>query len=404
MSSLVWRKAITIFVPRKTNRKSMAQFTDEEIEERLEGNKRIYDEHFDTEYCEAMISNALHILMDIYFRSEKIGFDEELMERNNPDAPVIVISNHSGMSFPWDGIIFLAQTLREKGYRMDDVPRPLVAPVLSQTRLMNPFMIPDFWKKCGGVDASFLNFETMMHYPSANVMLFPEGVPGIGKGFDNKYQMTRFATSFVRMALKYKTDIVPFVTINGEYLNPYTYSFEWINKWVRKVSLPFLPMGILSPFLLILPWLFYFSFPSKLSYIRCRRIKLSDLADKEYEDLSKEEIETLTSKVQVSMQEDMDKYVKEYGKNPYQRKELYRKVWKNMKYFPFMFPIAWPVLFEEFERQWKRFKKTGKPIKMEFGFFAPLLFILRNPISICYYIPILGWIPLLIRGYGKGKY
>ncbi len=378
----------------------MAQFTDEEIAERLESNKRIYYEHFDTEYCEALISNALHIIIDIFFRAEKIGFNEDL-DRNNPDAPLIVISNHSGMSFPWDGIIFLAQTLREKNYKMDTVPRPIVAPILSKTRLMNPFMIPHFWKKCGGVDATYLNFETMMHYPSANVMVFPEGVQGIGKGFDQKYQMTRFSTSFIRMALKYKTDVAPFVTINGEYLNPYTYTFNWIDKIVQKIKIPFLPVGVLTPFLLLLPWIFYFSFPAKLTYVKCRRIRPSDLTNKNYEDLSKEEIEEITQKVQKSMQEDMDRHVDTYGKYPYDRKSFYKKVKENFKYFPFIFPIAWPLLFEEFERQWKRKKEKGIPIELKFGFFAPFLFLIKNPITICYYIPIIGWIPLLIRGYNK---
>ncbi len=379
----------------------MAQLTDVEIAERLSVNKKIYYEHFDTEYCEALIEHALHLLIDVYFRAEKIGFNDGVMARNNHESPVIAVSNHSGMAFPWDGIIYLSKTLREKGYRMEEVPRPLVAPQLSALRLMNPFMIPHFWKKCGGVDASYLNFETMMHYPSANIMVFPEGVPGIGKGFNNKYQMTRFATSFVRMALKYKTDIVPFITINGEYLNPFTYSFEWINRIVRKIGLPFLPMGIHTPLLLLLPWMFYFAMPSRLTYVRGQRIRYDELTDKPYEDLSREEIEDISLRIREMMQKEMDVQVGDHGRRPYRLKELYGKVWESRKYFPFMFPIAWPLLFEEFDRQWKRYRKKGTPIALKFGFFAPLMFLLKNPITIFYYIPILGWIPLLIRGYGR---
>jgi hypothetical protein len=32
-----------------------------------------------------------------------------------------------------------------------------------------------------------------------------------------------------------------------------------------------------------------------------------------------------------------------------------------------------------------------------------LLWLLRNPIALCYYIPIIGWIPLAIKGYSKKK-
>ncbi len=40
-------------------------------------------------------------------------------------------------------------------------------------------------------------------------MLYPEGVPGIGKGFNRKYQLQRLATSMVRLGLQHGTDIMP---------------------------------------------------------------------------------------------------------------------------------------------------------------------------------------------------
>ncbi|MEJ7660998.1 MAG: hypothetical protein WKG07_15955 [Hymenobacter sp.] len=128
---------------------------------------------------------------------------------------------------------------------MRDLPRPLSAPLLSQTDLMNPYLIKDFWKKCGCVDATTLNFETMMYYQEHNLMLYPEGVPGIGKGFNRKYELQRLATSMLRLSLQHGTDIVPFYTINAEYLNPYAYSFEWINRLTQKIGIPFLPITLL---------------------------------------------------------------------------------------------------------------------------------------------------------------
>ncbi len=376
----------------------MAKFTDTEIQERLEKNKTIYFEHFDVEFCRALTEHVLSIHIDTYFRVKKVGFEEPI-ERNNPDAPVIIISNHSGMAFPWDAIIFLSQTFRENDYDHNQVPRPLVAPLLSQTLLTNPFMIPHFWKKCGGVDASFLNFETMMEYPDSNVMIYPEGVPGIGKGFNNKYQLQRFATSFARMALKHQTDIVPYVTINGEWVNPYCYSFDWINKIVKKIGLAFFPIGIHTPLLFFLPWMFYYAMPANLTYVKCRRIRTRDHIDKLPEDITEEDVKRFRDIVHASMQEDLDKHEKEYGKRVYDRPTLYRKIRENFKHFPFMFPIAWPIIFAEFERQWNRYKKNGTPIQLKYGLTGLIIMLILNPIVICYYIPILGWIPLLIKGY-----
>ncbi len=381
----------------------MARLTDIEVEERLESNKAIYDEFYDPEFCHELISKALFIPMDYYFRIRKIGFEDEAMERNNPDAPVIVISNHSGMAFPWDGVHFIAYTCREKGFNADLAPRALVTPALSGFYLVNPFMIGKFWKKCGGIDATYLNFETMMHYPKANVFIYPEGIPGIGKGFDNRYQLQRFATSFVRMSLKYKTDVVPFVTVNGEWLNPYTYKWEWVNKLMQKVNLPMLPVGLHTPLLLFLPWMFYYAMPARMTYVRCSRVRPSDWVDKPYEELSDEEIAEVRTKIRASMQADMDKYVEEYGKKPYDWKDLFRTIKENFKYFPFMLPPFWPMLFTEFDRQWKRKKRAGKEIKIRFGFLGFLKMLILNPIVICYYIPVLGWIPLLIKGYRGDK-
>jgi hypothetical protein len=116
---------------------------------------------------------------------------------------------------------------------------------------MNPFTIPNLWKRVGGIDATFLNFETMMYYKDHNILVYPEGVPGIGKGFDKKYQLQEFKTSFLRMSVKYKTDIIGISTINGEYINPWAYSSKFINRMMNKIGIPFLPLGFITPFILI---------------------------------------------------------------------------------------------------------------------------------------------------------
>ena len=87
-----------------------------------------------------------------------------------------------------------------------------------------------------------------MQYNDSNILIYPEGVPGIGKGFNNKYQLQRFSTSFIRMAIKYKTDIIPISTINAEYINPWSYNIGWITKLVNKIGMPFfkLKFGLMT--------------------------------------------------------------------------------------------------------------------------------------------------------------
>ncbi|MDQ2795531.1 MAG: hypothetical protein M3Y12_16200, partial [Bacteroidota bacterium] len=282
-------------------------------------NQHIYDDYFREEFTQTLDENILQLLDRVWFRSELVGF-EDFPQRNNPDRPLIFASNHSGMAFPWDAIVALSHLWRHllrKNGNISDLPRPLSAPLLSQTALMNPYLVREFWKKCGSVDATTLNFETMMYYQDHNLMLYPEGVPGIGKGFNRKYQIQRLATSMVRLALQHGTDIIPFYTINAEYLNPYAYSFEPINRFTKKIGIPFLPLTLLLLLVIIQPWAFYLAFPAKLTFVMGTRIRPSDLTDKTVDELSRDEYLALSEQVRQKMQAEMDAAVLAHGQKPY---------------------------------------------------------------------------------------
>ncbi len=378
----------------------MRNLTKEEYKQQINENKKIFTEHFDPEFAKSLAQNVVTVIDDVFFRSVFVGFDEEI-ERNNPDHPVILISNHSGMSFPWDGIIFGAGLFRKKNYEHTKVCRTLVAPMLSQTALMNPYLIKNLWKRLGGIDATFLNFETMMHYPDSNVLVFPEGVPGIGKGWNRKYQLQRFATSFVRMSLKYKTDVVPFVTVNGENLNPNSYSFDIINNFAKKIGIPFIPIGLLIILLPLQPWLFYYAWPAKLTFVKGKRQSPWKWIDKPYEELTEEDILKVRDKIHAIMQKELDEAVVTYGQKPYQIREHLSNVWKNRSKFPFYLPHGWLFTFHEFIRLWNK-RKPGEEVKIKYGFGSTFRMLLKNPFTIFYFIPILGWIPIALRGYRGG--
>ncbi|MCB0514538.1 MAG: hypothetical protein R2798_07525 [Chitinophagales bacterium] len=367
----------------------------------IQENQHIYYEYFDFDFSKALADEVLELLEKDYFRSVLVGFDEKIV-RNNPDAPIIFAGNHSGMAFPWDGIIFSSMHLKKNNYQLQYTARPLSAPMLSKSTLMNPFLIPNLWKRVGCVDATFRNFETMMYYPDSHVFLYPEGVPGIGKGYNNKYKLQRMSSSFIYMSIKFKTDIIPVYTVNGENINPQTYSLTWLNNLSQKVGVPFVPVGFLTPLLLLQPWLFYFSFPAKLTYVRGSRIKAYEFTDQAAESISKEQLRAYADEVRNQMQAELDAAVEKYGKQPYSVKEHLRIIFQNLKLFPYTVPNGWPLLFAEFEHFWKR-KKAGKPAKMRLGWFSTFRIILQNPIVLCYFIPIVGWIPLLIKGYRNNK-
>ncbi|MDH3709092.1 MAG: 1-acyl-sn-glycerol-3-phosphate acyltransferase [Cyclobacteriaceae bacterium] len=379
--------------PPTTSRRAI---TAEEIAE----NQKIFEEYFDPQYAQSLVKNVVAPINERYFKCQFIGF-ESLPERNNPERPLIYVSNHSGMAFPWDAMVFSGMMFMRQNFSFHHAVRPLSAPMLSQSNLMNPYLIKDFWKRNGAVDATFKNFETMLYYREANIMIYPEGVAGIGKGFNRRYQLQRFATSFVRMALKYQTDIIPYATVNGEFINPYVYSLPKLNRLVQKVGIPYIPVGFHTILLLIFPWLFYFALPAQLTYVMGKRIRPYEWVDKPYDQLSEEDIMEVRDRIKDQMQQELDDAVARFGKKRFSSGKIIANSLKNILTLNYYAPPGWPILFHEHHRRYV--KSQGRPFEMKINFWSGLKYLFKNPFTIAFYIPLLGWIPLLIRGYRKHR-
>lgn len=355
------------------------------------------DRYFDREYATSLSRNVIEFLNAYYFRARLIGFDET-PQRNQKQTPLIYAGNHSGMSFPWDAIIFASILYKERGYQFSDACRALIAPALSLTAVMNPYFIDNFWKKAGGVDASMGNFEKLLNQSDAGIIIYPEGIAGIGKGFDHRYQLQRFSTSFVRMALKFRTDIIPVLTVNGEFINPMGYKSDFLNHLAQKIGIPFVPIGPLTGLVSMLPWSFYFGLPARLTYVRGRRIKVDDLTDKPYEKIKQKEMNRIRDFVQRQMQEDLSQAVSEYGQDPYHMDELMEIWFENKDKFMYMFPSGWPLLFKEHERLFLMDQHT----QMSYDNISYIKALLRHPSVLAYHLPWLGW-PMLLSRHGLGS-
>jgi hypothetical protein len=381
--------------PNKVSKKAYRDLSPEELAEAIEANKHIFQEHFDLDYLRNLNEEIVGQL-NRYFRPVFEGFDE-MPSRNNPDHPIIYACNHSGMAFPWDAIIFGSGLMKKHDYQLEKLFRPLAAPMLSASNLMNPFLLKDLWKRVGAIDATGLNFETMMHYPHANLLIYPEGVPGIGKGFNRKYQLQTFSTSMIRMAIKYKTDIVGVSCVNGEYINPFSYTSRRLNRLVNKIGVPYLPIALQTPFLLIQPWLFYYSFPAKLTYVLGNRYQPAEMVDnRSLESLSLEELSRVRDEIQADMQNHLEEQVAAHGKKPYRWGEVLRNLGKHWRDLPYWTPIGWPALFSEFDRRYSNDPLAPKGVIK--GWFKFWRIVIRNPIIFAYFIPVVGWIPILWKG------
>lgn len=268
-----------------------------------------------------------------YFRAQFIETEPALAQSGEP---LIFAANHSGMNFPWDDFV-LFDYLMER-YRAHRQLRILVWPGMMRMRFFSPFAMNPRWNYFSE-EATMKTFEELM-VEKYSVVLNPEGLGGIGKGFQNRYQLQKMSSSFVRMSLKYNRAIVPVSIVNGEYLNPFAYSFSWLNRLVKPTGLPFLPVGP-TLLLLLFPMAAYISLPARLRYVLGARIYASDFTEKSYDEVSDEEVREITLKIQALMQARLDKAVENYGQVKFGWGEFFGRIRALGSKSWALFPLTW---------------------------------------------------------------
>ena len=351
-------------------------------------------DRFDLRVSEAFTRQVMNLLNDVYFRTRLVGFDQ-WEERNNPDAPLIYVSNHSGMAMPWDAVAFVAMLFRKFDYEYDKTLRTLITPFFTRVGLLSIYQVPNILTRSGGIEATFKNFEAAMELREGHVLIYPEGLGGIGKGFDKRYNLQRVSSSVVRMALKHRTDIVHFASVNGEYIHPFAYRSQTLNRvGKRLLGLPFLPLTILLPLILLQPWVFYMAFPANLTFVRKSRIAWQSLTETPPDDVTEAEIGVIRERLQTRLQGELDSAEETYGRAPFGWSSFWRQLRRHWRLFPLWLPLGWPLLFWEFERRCVREGNCGVDLRL--SGMAAFRIIARQPWLLCYYLPIVGWIPILL--------
>ena len=125
--------------------KSINQLSASELQAAIANNQHIFDQYFSLDYAKSLETNLFDGINAHYFRSKFVGLaPDEYPQRNNDDTPLIFISNHSGMAFPWDAMVLSSGLLKMCGHDLFQVARPLVAPMLLASNLMNTYLIPNY--------------------------------------------------------------------------------------------------------------------------------------------------------------------------------------------------------------------------------------------------------------------
>ena len=250
---------------------------------------------------------------------------------------------------------------------------------------MRPFGVDNLWRRGGGVDMTFDNFERLIERGD-RIIYYPEGVPGIGKGFQHRYHLQRFRTSFVRLAARHNVPVYPVYVVNAEWVMPYHVTFPPLDRVMQRFfHVPFLPLpaGILA---LIFPWMWYLALPAQMTFVVGDPIDpwalLHDLGVPDHEEPDRIVLDRAAHRVRKMMQTELDRLVATYGARPYNWRSLAASLRAARGCLRKVLPTGWPVAFIRNERDHYR-----KPARNRF------VAALRDFDLVAFYLPF-GW-PLL---------
>ena len=130
-----------------------------------------------------------------------------------------------------------------------------------------------------------------------------------------------------------------------------------------------------------------------------KRISPYNMIDKDPKMLTTRELNELAEQIRKEMQSGLNEAVKQYGKKPYNFSEIVKLWFKAPLKKLFSLPLFWPFIFAEHDRLF--YKKKREKISMKESALTVLKSFIFNFSKIIFFIPILGWIPVLLIGLKK---
>ncbi len=151
-----------------------------------------------------------------------------------PEGRVLLIGNHAGNTFAWDGAMLgMAMLLEAEPPRM---VRGMAEYYLPQIPYFTTLM-----HRTGSVVGTPENCVQLLDRDEA-VMVFPEGQRGFVKTWRHRYELQRFGLGFLRLALETDTPIVPIGIVGGEEQSPAFANVRWLGRLFGSPAFPITPL------------------------------------------------------------------------------------------------------------------------------------------------------------------
>lgn len=220
-----------------------AMASDPELEARLDriptklGSYGVDPFGFDPAYLRKFVGFGAWLYRR-YFRAQAFGI------ANIPDGPCLVVANHSGQ-LPFDAMMINYAAFLER--EPPRVFRSMVERFVPATPFVSTFIA-----RTGQVLGTPENCRRLLEAGEA-ILVCPEGVRGLNKTWDKRYQLQRFGQGFMRLTLENRVPIVPAVVIGAEEQAPSFFNLERVGRLFGMPAFPVTPTHPLIPALGLLP-------------------------------------------------------------------------------------------------------------------------------------------------------
>lgn len=159
---------------------------------------------------------------EYYFRVESHG-----AHHIPATGPGILAANHSG-TLPMDGAMLWVDVLRNT-----DPPR--CSRAMADFFVSSLPVVSTLFARCGVVGGSRGNAQDLLEAGEL-LMIFPEGVPGIGKPFSERYKLQEWTRGHCELAIRHQAPVIPVGIVGAEEQMPQ------VARIPIKGPLPYIPV------------------------------------------------------------------------------------------------------------------------------------------------------------------
>ena len=204
------------------------------LRRRLTGDFDVDEYGYDQDYYDHVICPALNWVYDSYWRVETFG-----LENIPDDGAALLVSNHSGtvaIDLPMVTVAVREHHPKHRMVRALGANFVFALPVLAVIA-----------RRMGATLACNEDADDLLSKGHL-VAVFPEGVKGVGKGWNERYKLQRFGRGgFVRTAIKNGVPIIPTAIIGAEEALPMIGRFNGLGKMIGVPFIPVLPTPVPLP-------------------------------------------------------------------------------------------------------------------------------------------------------------